>query len=76
LIYLLLRDGSNLEIEHGFDVIHKPGCIVCIDSWGASIASFLAQDVLAYTLKEGVAGHFEDGAVQNGARRRARRNGS
>jgi len=72
MILLLMRDGSRLEIPQGFDVVHKPGCIVCIDSWGASITSFLAEELLAYTLNPGVAeGLTEAGPA--GARTRRRR---
>ena len=58
MILLLKRDGSRVEIPQGFDVVHKPGCIVCIDSWGASITSFLTEEILAYTLNANVAEEF------------------
>lgn len=67
MILVLLRDGSTLEMEQGFDVIHKPDCIVCIDSWGASIATFLAEDVLAYSLKASIAQEFMGGLDAAGA---------
>jgi hypothetical protein len=72
MILLLLRDGSSLEIPQGFDVVHKPGCIVCIDSWGASITSFLTEELLAYTLNPGVAEEFTE-AGSGGQRVRRRR---
>jgi len=71
MILLLMRDGSSLEIPQGFDVVHKPGCIVCIDSWGASIASFLAEELLAYTLNPGVAEELIE--VSSGTERGRRR---
>ena len=75
MILLLMRDGSSLEIPHGFDVVHKPGCIVCIDSWGASITSFLTEELLAYTLNPGVAEEFTEvgsgGRLRRGRRPRA-----
>ena len=75
MILLLMRDGSSLEIPQGFDVVHKPGCIVCIDSWGASITSFLAEELLAYTLNPGVAEELTEvgaGTPQGRRRRRAK----
>jgi len=71
MILLLMRDGSSLEIPQGFDVVHKPGCIVCIDSWGASITSFLTEELLAYTLNPGVAEELNE--VRPGAERGRRR---
>jgi hypothetical protein len=72
MILLLMRDGTSLEIPQGFDVVHKPGCIVCIDSWGASITSFLAEELLAYTLNPGVAEELIEVSTgtQRGRRRR------
>jgi hypothetical protein len=73
MIYILLRDETTLEISNGFDVIHKPNCIVCIDPCGASVASFFAEDVMAYSFNPWVAQEFL--TMPGLARRRPRRAG-
>ena len=58
MILILLRDGTSAEIPNAFDVVHKAGSIDCIDPWGELLASFLAEDVLAYSLNPRVAQEF------------------
>jgi hypothetical protein len=60
MVLLLLTDGSIVEIPHCEDVVHKPGCIVCLDYLETPITSFLAEDVLAYTLDSLVARAMKD----------------
>jgi hypothetical protein len=58
MIFILLRDGTSTELPDTFDVIHKNGWIECIDPWGGLIASFLTDDVLAYSLNPRVVREF------------------
>ena len=62
MILILLRDGTSVEIPNAFDVVHRAGSIACIDPWGELLASFLGEDVLAYSLNPRVAQEFFAGA--------------
>ncbi len=50
MVMLLLTDGTKVEIEHCRDVVHVPGQLVCVGDTGASVATFLTEDVLGYSL--------------------------
>ena len=50
MVLLLFYDGSAAEIEDCEDVIHEPGCLICVDYLGASLATFSDADILGYTL--------------------------
>ena len=65
MILLLLADDSLVEISQGYDVVHKPGCILCVDELDAPIASFLAEEVLAYTLNGEIATRMSDSSTPN-----------
>ena len=56
----MLTDGTYVELPRGFDVVHKPGCLVCVDALGASLVSFFDKEVLAYTLNSTVAEQMQD----------------
>jgi len=58
MLFILLKDGTTVEIPNGFDVIHKTGTIDCLDPWGELLTSFLAADLLAYSLNPRVAQEF------------------
>ena len=50
MVLFMFYDGSVAEVEDCADVIHLPGCLVCVDKLGASLASFEDGEILGYTL--------------------------
>ena len=50
MVLILFYDGSKVEIPQCEDVVHKPGCLVCVDYLGAAVASFLDAELAGYTL--------------------------
>ena len=50
MVLILFYDGSKAEIPQCEDVVHKPGCLICVDYLGAAIASFLDTELAGYTL--------------------------
>ena len=50
MLLILFYDGNTSEIAECEDVIHEAGCIICLDHCGASLASFLHDEIAGYTL--------------------------
>ena len=55
MVLLFLHDGSKIEISNCADVVHKAGCLLCVDYLDAPIASFLDEDIFGYSLNPAVA---------------------
>jgi hypothetical protein len=50
MVLVLFYDGSKVEIPQCEDVVHKPGCLICVDYLGSPITSFLDVELAGYTL--------------------------
>ena len=71
MVLLFLHDGSKVEIPRCADVVHKSGSVICLDDLDAPIASFVASDVLGYSLNPAVARAINTGRMEKGHPRRS-----
>ena len=59
MVLFLLRDKTCLPVPDCVNVIHKFGCLICLDQEGAPILSMADAAVLAYTFNAEVVRAFE-----------------
>lgn len=63
MVLLLFYDGSKIEIPDCEDVIHESGGLICLDYLGASLATFMDDEILGYTLDPRVISSFRRAAA-------------
>ena len=68
MMLLLFYDGSTAEIEDCDDVVHLPGCLLCVDALGASVATFEDTEILGYTLDPSIIRELEPAEPGSGYR--------